>query len=211
MIDFILSKQNGRAISGIDRIFGINAKANEAKARGEDVLNATVGALLDEDGRLAILSSVHSAAQAIQKEEQFKYAPIGGIYRYKEAVKSIALGSEIDAFVEVVSTPGGTGVIRNTISNYSNISDTVLTSDWHWAPYNTIAGEIYRKVDTFELFNQKGGFNISAFLKKVEELISVQKSLVIILNTPSHNPTGYSIKMDEWKQIVAGQIGRAHV
>lgn len=204
MIDFILAKQNGRAISGIDRIFGINAKANEAKARGEDVVNATVGALLDEDGRLAILSSVHSAAQAIQKEDQFKYAPIGGIERYKEAVKNIALGSEIDAYVEAVSTPGGTGVIRNTISNYSAISDTVLTSDWHWAPYNTIAGEIYRKVDTFELFNQKGGFNISAFLKKVEELIAVQKSLVIILNTPSHNPTGYSIKMDEWEQIVAG-------
>ena len=35
MIDFILAKQNGRAISGIDRIFGINAKANEAKARGQ--------------------------------------------------------------------------------------------------------------------------------------------------------------------------------
>ena len=204
MIDFILAKQNGRAISGIDRIFGINAKANEAKARGEDVVNATVGALLDEDGRLAILSSVHSAAQAIQKEDQFKYAPIGGIERYKEAVKNIALGSEIDAYVEAVSTPGGTGGIRNTISNYSAISDTVLTSDWHWAPYNTIAGEIYRKVDTFELFNKEGGFNIDSFLKKAKRLIIKQGSLVIILNTPSHNPTGYSIKMDEWKQIVAG-------
>ena len=46
MIDFILAKQNGRAISGIDRIFGINAKANEAKLLAGFGLVPGVGRLL---------------------------------------------------------------------------------------------------------------------------------------------------------------------
>ena len=57
----------------------------------------------------------------------------------------------------------------------------MLTSDWHWAPYNTIAGEIGRTIETFELFTADGKFNSGDFRKKVHELLEKQESLVIIL------------------------------
>ena len=46
------------------------------------------------------------------------------------------------------------------------------------------------------------GFNVSAFADKVEELLQVQKSLLIILNTPSHNPTGYALTDEEWDKVL---------
>ena len=100
-----------------------------------------------------------------------------------------------------MATPGGTGALRNVISNYSEDGDKVLTSDWHWAPYNTIAGEIGRSVETFEFFTEEGKFNSADFKKRVNELLGKQESLVIILNTPAHNPTGYSLTLEDWDSV----------
>ena len=78
----------------------------------------------------------------------------------------------------------------------------MLTSDWHWAPYGTIAGEIGRKVAVFEMFTKDREFNVGSFRAKCSELLAVQNSLVIILNTPAHNPTGYSLTLEDWDAVI---------
>ena len=77
-----------------------------------------------------------------------------------------------------------------------------MTSDWHWAPYNTIAGEIGRSIATFEFFTKDRKFNAADFADKVNGLLADQESLVIILNTPAHNPTGYSLTLEGLGQRV---------
>lgn len=194
-----------RQIPKEDKIFGISTRANEAiKSMGMDkVTNGTIGALLEDEGRLMVLSSVHQAFLDLKPEEYAAYAPIGGLPAYKEAVKKAALGSYMPkSYVEAVASPGGTGALRNAISNYTMEGDAVLTMDWHWTPYGTIAGELGRTVSTFKMFDEKREFNLKAFEKAVEELLKNQKYLLIILNTPAHNPTGYSISDEEWKEVL---------
>ncbi len=205
MTDMIFASKNGRNIPLEDKIFGISnrAKAMMAKEGKDKVVNATIGALLDDDGKVIVLSSVDEVFKSLTPDEYAQYAPIGGTPEFKEAVKKdVFRNFEPTRFVEAVATPGGTGAIRNTISNYSNYGDKVLTTDWFWAPYNTIAQEIGRTLATFELFNEKGGFNHHSFENKVNELLEVQDTLVIILNTPSHNPTGYALSQEEWEKVV---------
>lgn len=206
MTDMIFASKNGRNIPLEDKIFGISnrAKAMIAKEGKEKVVNATIGALLDDDGKVIVLSSVEKVFKSLMPEEFAQYSPIGGTPEFRAAViKDVFREFKPTSHVEAVATPGGTGAIRNTISNYSNYGDKVLTTDWFWAPYNTIAQEIGRKLDTFELFNDKGGFNHQSFEKKVRELLEVQEALVIILNTPSHNPTGYALSDEEWEGVIA--------
>lgn len=205
MSDYILAKQNGRKIPLEDKIFGISNRAKKMIAEeGKDkVINATIGSLLDDDGNLVVLSSVVEVVKELEPVDFADYAPIGGIPPFREAVKKAAFGSfQPKSFTEAVSTPGGTGSIRNTIANYSSPGDKILTSDWHWAPYNTIAGEMGRSIDTYQMFDENGNFNAAAFAKKVDELTAAQGSLVIILNTPAHNPTGYSLTMQDWEQVM---------
>lgn len=196
--------ENGRNIPTEDKIFGINNRAKKmAKEVGKDkVINATIGALLDDEGNLICLSSVNKVLCSLKPEEYCEYAPISGTADFKEACKKAVFGKyEPKAFTEVVATPGGTGAIRNTIANYTCVGDMVLTSDWFWAPYKTICNEIYRNLTTFELFNDNRQFNLSGFKERVLELLEMQDSLVVILNTPAHNPTGYCIKDEEWEGI----------
>lgn len=206
MTDMIFASKNGRNIPLEDKIFGISnrAKAMIAKEGKDKVVNATIGALLDDEGKVIVLSSVDEVFKSLTPDEYAQYSPIGGTPEFKEAVKKdVFRNYTTSRFVEAVATPGGTGAIRSTISNYSNHGDKVLTTDWFWAPYNTIAQEIGRTLATFELFDDKGGFNCESFEAKVKELLEVQEALVIILNTPSHNPTGYALTEEEWERVVA--------
>ena len=142
MAELIMAAQNGRTIPKEDKIFGISRRANEMIAqKGADaVTNATIGALLDDNGKLMVLSSVDDTFGKLKPEEYASYAPIGGTPAFKKAVVKAALGKyEPKGYVEAVATPGGTGSIRNVIANYSCMGDKVLTSDWFWAPYRTIA------------------------------------------------------------------------
>lgn len=203
--NYILARENGRAIPKEDKIFGISRRAKAAIAeKGKDaVVNATIGALLDDDGNLIVLDSVGEVFEKLAPLDYAEYAPIGGTPLFREAVQKAAFGNHVpEGFKEAVATPGGTGSLRNVISNYSSPGDRVLTSDWHWAPYNTIAGEIGRSIDTFRFFDDNRHFNGASFKEKVRELLSAQDSLVIILNTPAHNPTGYSLTLEDWDLVI---------
>ncbi|MDO5414021.1 MAG: aminotransferase class I/II-fold pyridoxal phosphate-dependent enzyme [Bacillota bacterium] len=206
MSEYILARGNGRNIPHEDKIFGISnrAKAMIAEKGPDAVINATIGSLLDDNGDLVVLSSVDEVFKHLSPRDYADYAPIGGIAPFKEAVQKAAFGvHQPKGFTEAVATPGGTGSLRNVISNYSDGGDKVLTSDWHWAPYNTIAGEIGRSIDTFEFFTPERKFNTESFRDKVNELLGEQESLVIIMNTPAHNPTGYSLTLENWDNVVA--------
>lgn len=205
MSEYILAKQNGRKVPLEDKIFGISSRAKKmiAEKGADQVINATIGSLLDDEGNLVVLSSVMEAIKKLNPADFADYAPIGGVPSFRDAVKKAAFGSfQPETFTEAVATPGGTGAIRNTISNYSHPGDKILTSDWHWAPYNTIAGELGRSISTYPMFDESGKFYVKAFAEKVKELVWEQGSLVIILNTPAHNPTGYSLSQEDWKLVM---------
>ena len=204
MEEMIFASQQGRSIPKEDKIFGINnrAKAMIAEKGKEKVVNATIGALLDDDGELIVLSSVSDVFKNLRPKEFAEYAPISGIPEFREAVKKDALrGYEPKGFVEASATPGGTGAIRNTIANYTDRGDSILVADWYWSPYGTIAAEQGRKVETFAFFDDERKFNAESFKAKAEKLLSVQQRLVIILNTPAHNPTGYSLTTEDWSNV----------
>lgn len=212
MNKFIMAEENARSITGEDKIFGINKKAQEMIiAEGKDkVVNATIGSLLDDQGNLVVLSSVVEVLKDLSPVDYAEYAPITGLPAFLEAAKrAVFMDYTPAAYVEAVATPGGTGAIHNTIQNYTKRGDVVLTSDWYWSPYMTIAQELERSLDTFELFDEHHGFNIASFEEKINHLLEKQGRLVIILNTPSHNPTGYSLTPEDWDRVLGSMKNAA--
>ena len=205
MAEMIFASQNGRNIPREDKIFGISnrAKARAGREGKDKVVNATIGALLNDDGKLIVLSSVDEVFRSLTPQDYAEYAPIGGTACFKESEKKYDFrGFTPEKYTEVISKHGGTGAIRNTVANYTESGDTVLTADWFWSPYNTIAQELGRKLDSFQLFDEHGDFNSSSLEKKVHEILKNQERLVIIINTPSHNPTGYALTDDDWEAVI---------
>ena len=192
---------NGRDIPERDRNFTAVANAKAAiAAHGKDaVTNATVGALYDDQANLVVLGPVAETFRELSGTDFAEYAPIAGTQGFRDAVRKAAFGSyEPRSYVGIVATTGGTGSISNAVNNYSCPGDRILTHNWYWGPYGNIASEQGKSLETFEMFDEEGNFNIGDFEYKVSKLLRNQEYLVIILNTPASNPTGYSLSMDDW-------------
>ena len=196
-----MAAYNGREIPKEDKVFAASGKALDAVSKygPAEVINATVGALYDDEGQLIVLKSVDKVIRSLEPKDYAAYAPIAGTPGFRKAIQKAAFGDyEPKSYTCAVATPGGTASIRNAIANYSCPGDRILTHSWHWAPYKSIAAEMYRGIEHFEMFDESGGFNIDDFDYKVKKLTRNQEHLVIILNTPANNPTGYALTMDDW-------------
>ena len=188
-----------------DIIFDLSGRAQRAEKNigRENVINATIGALMDDYGRLITLDTVYSEYKNLENAEISAYAALEGQPDYLEAVKKVVFkGYMPNSYIRAVASPGGSGAIKLATWNYTNPGDEVLTSDWFWSPYVSITEEIGRTVGTYELFDENNNFNFKSFKKEFLRIADKQERIFTILNTPAHNPTGYSISDNEWDKII---------
>lgn len=193
----------------VDNIFTTSKKAKQAIAKfgKENVINATIGSLYDENEKLAVYSVVEEVYRNLPPEDLYAYSTnvIGEEEFLREAEKTI-LGNNFKEdlkglYVSSVATPGGTGAIANTIKNYLNEGEKVLLPNWMWGTYRNIVYEYSGEVETYELFNKNRGFNLEDLKEKILKLAEVQENLIIIINEPSHNPTGFRMTYEEWLDL----------
>lgn len=201
-----MAAPHARGKIAIDKIFGAGAKAQQAINRlGRDkVVNGTQGVLLDDQGRLVCLPTVEKMLRSLPTSEMIAYAPIRGLPDFLNDVIDAAFGEcKPDAYLQSIATAGGAGALHHAIWNYSAIGDTILTTDWFWTPYRVLCQEALRKLDTFALFDDQLAFNLPAFTAKTSQVLTNQESLLVIFNTPAHNPTGYSLSCQDWEAVLA--------
>ncbi len=187
-----------------DPIFALNKEATLRKARGEAIVNATVGALLDDDGKLAILPAAAKAVHDVPAAEWAAYAPIAGTPDFLRAVIDDLLGGEptLRDCAVATATPGGSGALRLAIANFLEPGQALLTTSWYWGPYHTLCEESERKLETFNMFAPAGGLDVEAFDAALGRQLAAQGRALVFLNDPAHNPTGYSMTDDEWRALV---------
>jgi aromatic-amino-acid transaminase len=187
-----------------DPIFALNKEATTRKARGESIVNATVGSLLHDDGRLAILPTAARAVHEVPAEEWAPYAPIAGAPDFLDAVSTDLFRDEpeMKACAIAAATPGGTGALRHAIANYLEPGQSLLTTSFFWGPYQTLCDESDRKLATFRMFDGEGKLDTVALDKALADHVTTQKRALLFLNDPCHNPTGYSMTPEEWRAVV---------
>lgn len=189
-----------------DPIFALNREANARKAKGESIVNATVGALLDDDGALSVLPSAARAVREVPEAEWAAYAPIAGTPDFLRAVcddlfATDAVDPRLRAAACASATPGGTGALRHALANYLEPGQKVLTTSHYWGPYQTLADENGRGVETFRMFDDAGGLDVGALDAALGAQLDAQGRALLFLNDPCHNPTGFSMSMDEWAGV----------
>lgn len=187
---------------GDDPIFTLNAEAVKRSKSGESILNASLGALIEDDGRLAVMPVVREALASVDPLRAAAYAPIAGEPDFLAAVIHDVFGDEEPARKSVaVATPGATGALHHAIVNFLEPGQALLTTSYFWGPYETLATHTGRSVETFEMFAPDGAFHLDAFERALRDLIARQGRALVILNTPCHNPTGYSLDARERESL----------
>jgi aromatic-amino-acid transaminase len=199
-MEFLIPSRTARP--GDDPIFALNAEAQARKKAGESVVNATVGALLGDDGKLAIIPSVVETLREVSPEVSAAYAPIAGPPAFLQGVITDLFGDRPEAsFATAVGTPGGSGALRHAITNFLEPQQMLLTSGFYWGPYKTMADEADRTLATFRMFDDRGKLDVSDLDRKLQGVLDAQGRALVFLNTPCHNPTGYSLDADDFRGV----------
>jgi methionine transaminase len=127
-----------------------------------------------------------------------QYAPMPGVQSLREAIAhkvAQLYGATIDANEHITITPGGTYGIYTAITTIVEKGDEVIVIEPaydSYVPNIILAGGVPVLISL-----QENTFEID--WEKVQNAINI-KTKAIIINTP-HNPTGKTIKSEEWDKL----------
>ena len=130
------------------------------------------------------------------------YAPLAGEPAFLDAVLRAVLPSELRAAAIAVATPGATGAVGLAIAVTLERGDALLTRSLHFSAYADVAEEQGRRVATFAMLDGAGRFDVAALARSLEGLAARQKRVLLVLNDPCQNPTGYTMTSSEWDAVV---------
>lgn len=189
----------------VDTVFAIVAKAKEAKAKygDENVVDATIGSLYDETGKIVAFKSVYETFDNIPAANKAAYAvSFQGNPEYRTLCKEWTLGkANVNLESTVIATPGGTGAVSLGISEFLETGETVVIPDIAWGSYVIMAKDKQLNFTRYEMF-EGDHFNLNSVKEQVNALVGKQNRIVLVVNDPCHNPTGYTMTHEEWRELI---------
>ena len=204
-MNIISKRSTGKVLKGDG--FQIAQQAQLARQAGYNPLDATLGTFYYDDGMFHGFETVKDILKASKDEDLFSYAPIAGGPAFAHAVLNWVFGNNQDDVkkefnLKVTATPGGTGAISSTIYLTLDKGNTILIPDLSWGPYQGIANNYGVHIEKFSLF-ANNSFNLYDFQEKAEAIIKKQNKLVVIINDPCQNPSGYTMSKSELQAIIS--------
>jgi aromatic-amino-acid transaminase len=181
-----------RGFPADDPIFALNAEAQARKAAGETILNATVGALLDDSGQLVVLDAVMDLWRELTALEVAPYAPIAGDPAFLKALVRRHWPLQYTAGA-ACATPGGSGALAVSLRNFLEPGQAVVTTAPYWGPYAILAAENGMNLMTVPWPGPGEVLDSKAWYAVLRTLMKDQGRVLLWLNDPCHNPTGRSL------------------
>jgi aromatic-amino-acid transaminase len=174
-----------------------------AEVGAENVVNASIGQVFDDDETFWVLPTPLKILRSLDSASLCRYAPLAGTADLSTHVLN-QVPVPAGHHAHVIATPGGAGALHLVLYNYTNMGDAIVAGLPGWPPYFTIATEAGRRLVTHPFFTATGGFHVDAFLGEMQKALEGQGRAVGIINSPAHNPSGYSLTHAEWQGVSAG-------
>ncbi|MBR2502530.1 MAG: aminotransferase class I/II-fold pyridoxal phosphate-dependent enzyme [Oscillospiraceae bacterium] len=189
----------------VDTVFAIVRKATAAKEEfgAENVTDATLGSLYSEDGNLVAMDSVFASFDEITPKQKAGYASgFLGNSDFRTLCTQWTVGG-VNLPSSVVATPGGTGAVSLGIGEFLETGESVVIPDIAWTSYAIMAQDKQLNAVKYSMFDENDNFNLADIKAKVNSLKGKQNRIVLVINDPCHNPTGYSMSHGEWAELIA--------
>lgn len=186
-------------------ILQISKNAQAAQRKNPNVINASIGMFFDEERKIGGMPSVSKALRELPDMSIMPYPAVDGGKEFKDNVISWTFGQyekriREEMYVDACATPGGSGAIASTFSVYAKPNDYIFVSNIRWQ-YDRFADRAYLKIYEHNMFKDDG-FDLDSFDESLKKLSKIQKQIIVIVNDPCHNPTGYTLTHYEFKRII---------
>lgn len=183
-------------------ILSISSRAKEAKKIDKNTIDGSIGAFLDESGKLVLYTDVENYLKNDSKTNLAYPLCLGGT-EYQKAILKFLLRDRYDYFmnkynVAFSATLGGTSACSTTFSLFLEEGQTVLFPYPCWPNYALLA-EYAGVKDAYYNLVKNGSFDYEDLEKQINSL--TQDKVLIVINDPAENPTGFSMSDDDLKRL----------
>ena len=185
-----------------DPVFRIAARARAAREAGRSIVDASIGVMMRDDGRLWVMDTPERVLHSLPGEEASGYSPFLGTAGFREAVAQL-LPAPPGLHQTVIATPGASGAVFLTVYVCLDPGQALLVHRGCWSNYRTIAREHGLSVAWYPYLTEDDRFHVDAMASSAEALLRSQGRTVVVLNAPVHNPTGYCLDESEWRAVAA--------
>lgn len=187
-----------------DTVFAVAAlAAKDKQENGDLVIDATIGSLFYEDGSFVVFHSVFDHYDEIDHSVKGAYASsFRGNPSFRKAVYQwVTQGADLSLAHSVIATPGGSGAVSCGFMSFLEPGETIIIPEIGWESYDLMARQNNLKTRTYQLF-QEDRLNLESIRQAVLAVQPEQERIVLVINDPCHNPTGYSMTCEEWSELV---------
>ncbi|MBF0232670.1 MAG: aminotransferase class I/II-fold pyridoxal phosphate-dependent enzyme [Desulfamplus sp.] len=185
---------------------GILTQSAEAKQKAHKI-NATIG-IAKQNNTVMSLPSVTCLVNGIEPDNFLPYASSFGVPELRECWKKALFHKNPSLAGKQISLPVVTGGITHAVSTFADLwvdeGDTVILPDMMWGNYSMTFGVRNRaKIVQYNTYTPDlKKMDLDAFESMLLQQASENKKIVTMLNFP-HNPTGYTVSVEEAKKIAS--------
>lgn len=176
-------------------------------------VNLGVGMYLDENGVTPVLDVVKEAEEVIAFEHRpHTYIPQTGLPLYDRLVQELIFGKDSEIVRSkracTVQTLGGTGALKLGIDlmHWACGVNLGAASKPTWTNHNDLLRLSGCSVTGYRYYDATT--HSVDFSAMAEDLKALPEKTLVILHACCHNPTGYDLSLDQWKEVI--EICRSH-
>lgn len=184
-----------------DKILQLIAMFREDKRT--DKIDLGVGVYKDPTGLTPVMRAVKAAEKRLWEVETTKtYTALAGEPAYNTAMRAMILNGVVAADrLASISTPGGTGALRQALElvKIASPGATVWLSAPTWPNHPSIVKFLGIPMAEYRYFDAaSGGVDFDGLMA---DLGTVKPGDVVLLHGCCHNPTGANLDMDQWAKV----------
>lgn len=177
-----------------------------AKDTNPQKFDLGVGVYKDAQGLTPILQAVKRAEQRLVDQQTTKtYIGGHGDPAFGRLISELVLGAD-SALLKAqragaTQTPGGTGALRLSADFIAHClpGRGVWLSNPTWPIHETIFAKAGLKVSHYPYVGSDNRLDVPAMLAT---LATVPEGDVVLLHACCHNPTGFDLSQDDWRQVL---------
>ncbi len=170
-------------------------------------VNLGVGVYQDGTGKLPLLACVETAEKKLATDPKPKgYLAIDGLPTYDNDVKELVFGAGsaliADGRVITVQALGGTGALKigADLLRVVNPDAGVLISSPSWENHRALFTRAGFEVGEYRYYDADArGIDAEGMLA---DLRAAAPGTVVVLHACCHNPTGYDLTLDQWREVI---------
>ena len=176
-------------------IIEISKEAARHQKDDSDVINATIGALFDDENQFLAFESVQNSMTFI--DSLYPYTSSLGIPGLSETWFNHIHKSHLKIPSVPILSNGGTGGLSLAFETYLKKGDCIISGVPAWTNYEPMSKRLGIAYEPFPLIKE-GSFNLDGLFETLDQALEKYDKVAILINDPAQNPTGLSLSKEEW-------------